>query len=127
MPQSSQPHQEIGPGVTAAIPCFYVPSTYIDDTVRTLANIVANFKPGEVYNIAGNELHDMKRVSDIILSYLGKDDSLVEYRDVEEATTLEKRVDASKAIRDLGHKSTVAIEEGIPRTINWQKEVYGCD
>ncbi|HQA69152.1 MAG TPA: NAD(P)-dependent oxidoreductase, partial [Aggregatilineales bacterium] len=28
-------------------------STYIDDTVRTLANISENFKPGEVYNIAG--------------------------------------------------------------------------
>jgi len=100
-------------------------SSYIDDTVRTLADIAGKFKPGEVYNIAGNELHDMKRVSDIILNYLGKDDSLVEYRDVEEATTLEKKVDVSRAIRDLGHKSTVALEEGIPRTINWQKEVYG--
>ena len=100
-------------------------SSYIDDTVRTLANIVANFKPGEVYNIAGNELHDMKRVSDIILSYLGKDDSLVEYRDVEEATTLDKQVKVAKAVRDLGHQSTVALEEGIPRTINWQKGVYG--
>ncbi|MBI2329165.1 MAG: NAD(P)-dependent oxidoreductase, partial [Chloroflexi bacterium] len=100
-------------------------SSYIDDTVRTLANIVGNFKPGEVYNIAGNELHDMKQASDIILSYLGKDDSLVEYRDVEEATTLEKRVDASRAVRDLGHQSTVALEEGIPRTIDWQKGVYG--
>ena len=102
-------------------------SSYIDDTVRTLANIVENFKPGEVYNIAGNELHDMKRVSDIILNYLGKDDSLVEYGDVEQATTLEKKVDISKAIRDLGHQSSVALEEGIPRTICWQKEVYGCE
>jgi len=101
-------------------------SSYIDDTVRTLANIVENFKLGEVYNIAGNELHDMKRDSDIILRYLSKDDSLVEYHDVEEATTLEKKVDISKAVRDLGHQSTVALEEGIPRTINWQKEVYGC-
>ena len=101
-------------------------SSYIDDTVRTLANIVENFKPGEVYNIAGNELHDMKRVSDIIVGYLGKGDSLVEYRDVEEAATLEKKVDVSKAVCDLGHQSTVTLEEGIPRTINWQKEVYGC-
>ncbi len=100
-------------------------SSYIDDTVRTLANIVENFKPGEVYNIAGTELHDMKQASDIILSYLGKDDSLVEYRDVEEVTTLDKKVDASKAVRDLGHQSTVTLEEGIPMTINWQKEVYG--
>ncbi len=100
-------------------------SSYIDDTVRTLANIVENFKSAEVYNIAGNELHDMKRASDIILSYLGKDDSLVEYRDLEETTTLEKRVDVTKAVRDLKHQSTVTLEEGIHRTISWQKEVYG--
>ena len=100
-------------------------SSYIDDTARTMANIVEKFKPGEVYNIAGSELHDMKRASDIILNYLGKDDSLVEYRDVQEATTLDKKVDVSKAVRDLGHQSTVSLEEGIPRTIDWQKEVYG--
>ncbi|MFC1942408.1 NAD-dependent epimerase/dehydratase family protein [Chloroflexota bacterium] len=100
-------------------------SSYIDDTVATLANIVNKFKPGEVYNIAGKELHDMKEASDIILKYLGKDDSLVEYKDVQEDTTLLKRVDASKSVRDLGHKITVNLEEGIPRTIDWQKEVYG--
>ena len=100
-------------------------SSYVDDTVRTLANITGNFKPDEVYNIAGNELHDMKRISDIILNYLGKDDSLVEYRDIQEATTLEKKADVSKAVRDLGHKATVSLEEGIARTIEWQKKVYG--
>ncbi len=99
-------------------------SSYVDDTVRTMANIAENFKPGEVYNVAGSELHDMKRVSDIILSHLHKDDSLVEYHELEEATALEKRVDVSKAVRDLGHRSVVALEEGIPMTIDWQKEVY---
>lgn len=102
-------------------------SSYVDDTVRTLANIVENFKLGEVYNIAGKELHDMKYASDIVLKYLGKDDSLVEYRDVEEATTLEKKAATSKAIRDLRHQSMVSLEDGIARTIEWQKKVYGYD
>ncbi len=102
-------------------------SSYIDDTVRTLANISEKFKPGEVYNIAGNDLHDMKHASDLILSYLGKDDSLVDYRDAQAATTRDKRVNPAKAQRDLGHESTVSLEDGIARTIEWQKEVYGCD
>lgn len=100
-------------------------SSYIDDTARTLANIVENFKPGQVYNIAGSELHDMKTVSDHILKHLGMDDSLVEYREVEEMTTLEKMVDVSRAARDLGHRTTVQLEEGIIKTIEWQKDVYG--
>lgn len=99
-------------------------NSYIDDTVRTMANIVDNFKPGEVYNIAGSELCDMKQVSDLILGYLGKNDKLVEYRDVQEKTTLEKKVDASKAVRDLGHRSTVTLPEGIKKTVDWQKEIY---
>ena len=98
--------------------------SYIDDSVRTLANIVKNFKSGEVYNIAGHELHNMKQASDIILKYLGKDDSLVEYKDAQPDTTLVKKVDVTKAIRDLQHKSLVSLEEGIPRTIEWQKEAY---
>jgi len=102
-------------------------SSYVDDTVRTLANIVENFKTGEVYNIAGKELHDMKTVSDIILNYLGKDDSLVEYLDIQKATTIDKKVDASKAVRDLNHESRVPLEEGIIRTIDWQKEIYRID
>jgi dTDP-glucose 4,6-dehydratase len=100
-------------------------STYIDDCVRTLASIVDNFKPGEVYNIAGDEYHDIKTVSDTILRQLGKDDSLVEYVDFEAHNTRDKKADNSKAKRDLGYKSTVDLEEGIRRTIAWQKEVYG--
>lgn len=101
-------------------------SSYIEDTVRTLANTMDNFKSGEIYNIAGSELHTMKQVSDLVLEYLDKDDNLVEYRDIEPATTLEKRVDISKAVHDLKHQSAVTLREGIARTIEWQKKVYSC-
>jgi len=99
-------------------------SSYIDDTVRTLANIVNNYTSGNVYNIAGSELHDMKTASDIILDYLHLDDSLVEYREAEMATTVDKIVDATKSIIDLGHIATVDLKDGIRRTIEWQKGVY---
>ena len=100
-------------------------SSYVDDTVRTLANISGNFKPGEIYNIGGAESHTMKELSDIVLECLGMDDSLVEYHSLEPATTLKKKVDTSKAVRDLKRQNTVSLREGIARTIEWQKEVYG--
>jgi len=99
-------------------------SSYIDDTVRTLANIADRFKPGEVYNIAGDEYHDIKTLSDMILKYLGKDDKLVKYVPVEAHNTRNKKAATAKAVRDLGHESTVPLAVGIPRTIEWQKEVY---
>lgn len=101
-------------------------SSYIDDTVHTLANISERFRPGEVYNIAGDEYHDIKVLSDMILSFLGKTDRLVKYLPLEAHNTRDKKADISRAVRDLGHKCTVPLAVGVPRTIQWQKEVYPC-
>ena len=100
-------------------------SSYIDDTCRTLAAICERFRPGAVYNISGNTYHDIKTVSDMILRMCGKTDRLVEYKDVEEHNTLNKYTDATKAREDLGHRETVTLEEGIARTIAWQRSYYG--
>ena len=102
-------------------------SSYIDDTIRTLSNIAdeKRFKPGEVYNIAGGEYHDIKTLSDMILNHLGKNDRMVKYVDFEAHNTRDKRGDLSKAIRDLDHQPRVTLSEGVPQTIEWQKEVYG--
>ena len=100
-------------------------STYVDDCVRTLATIADRFTPGEVYNIAGDEYHDIKTISDMILENIGKDDALVSYLQFEEHNTRDKKTDNAKARRDLGYETTVSLEEGIRRTIKWQQEVYG--
>ena len=99
-------------------------SLYIDDAVRTLGNICERFTPGEVYNIGGTEYHDMRAVSAMVLDYLGRDDDIVEYVESEPMTTRDKKVDTSRAARDLGHAPTVTLAEGIPRTIEWMKGIY---
>jgi len=100
-------------------------SLYIADAVCTLSNIVDNFRPGMVYNIGGTEYHDMQTVSDMILKYLNRTDDLIEYVELEPWTTRDKKVDVSQAVRDLGHGPKVSLEEGIARTIEWIKSVYG--
>jgi dTDP-glucose 4,6-dehydratase len=100
--------------------------TYIDDTCRTLANICDRFKPGAVYNISGSRYIDMKCLSDLILALCGRDDSLVEYVAMEAHNTLDKKTNSQRAIEDLGHTETVSLEEGIGRTVVWQKEYYVC-
>jgi dTDP-glucose 4,6-dehydratase len=100
-------------------------STYIDDCVRTLANIADNFKPGAVYNVAGDDYHDIKSVSDTILRILGKSDDLVSYIALEQHNARDKRTDPALARQDLDHRSTVDLDEGIRRTIEWQRRVYG--
>ena len=99
---------------------------YIKDTCITFANMVDNFKPGEVYNVGGRPEWecDMKKVSDLILAYLGLDDSKVTYEKVEPFTTKVKHIDFSKAISDLDHNPKTTLEEGLPPTIQWMKEEY---
>jgi dTDP-glucose 4,6-dehydratase len=99
-------------------------STYLEDSVRTLANIAENFKPGEVYNIGGAQYHTIEELSDLVIRETGADPGLVEYRESEVLTTRHKHVDVSKSVNDLGHKSTVSLEEGVKRTVQWMKEVY---
>jgi len=100
---------------------------YVEDTCRTFANIVDNFKPGEVYNVGGREEweHEIKHVSDLVLKYVGRDDSIVTYKEAEPFTTKVKHMDFSKARRDLDHDPKVTLEEGIPKTVEWMKRVYG--
>jgi dTDP-glucose 4,6-dehydratase len=99
-------------------------STYLTDCVRTLANISERFVPGQVYNIGGTEYHDVKTVSDLILRSLGKDDSLVTYREAEAFTTRDKKIEVSRAERELDHQCRVTLAEGIPRTLEWMRRAY---
>ena len=100
---------------------------YVEDTCRTFANIIDNFIPGEVYNIAGKKEWEceIKHISELVLDYLDKDDSKVEYKKAEPFTTRVKKIDSSKAIKDLGHNPKISPEQGIPKTIEWMKNIYG--
>lgn len=99
-------------------------STYLADSVRTLANIADRFVAGETYNIGGDTLHSIERLSDIVLAHTGADASLVEFRDAEILTTRDKKVDTSKAKEHLGHLDSVSLEEGIGSTVAWMRDRY---
>jgi len=102
---------------------------YVEDSCRTWANIVDNFVPGAVYNVGGRPEWEMeiKDYSDLILAAVGRDDSLVTYKEAEPFTTKIKTMDFSKAVRDLNHYPKVTPEEGIKRTVEWMKRIYHKD
>jgi len=99
-------------------------STYLADTVRTLANITNNFKAGETYNIGGNDLHTIEDLSEVVLKVTGANRALVHYADSEILTTKLKQVDTSKSVRDLDHKNSYSLEDGMRLTADWMRDVY---
>ena len=103
----------------------YRSSTYVDDCVYTLANIIDNFIPGRVYNIGSDQYHNIETLADLIWSYTGAPKDIIQYRDSEKLTTKIKKVDISLSVKELGHKQTVNLEEGVKLTIDWMKKYYG--
>ena len=102
----------------------YRTSTFLADTARTLANISGNFKAGETYNIGGVNHHSIEELAEVVLKVTGAEPSLVETRDSEILTTKIKRVDTSKSVRDLDHKNSYSLEEGMRITADWMRGVY---
>jgi dTDP-glucose 4,6-dehydratase len=101
-------------------------SLYIDDAVRTLANIIYNFKPGGVYNLGdATRTHTIEELADIIWRCTGADPCLIKYADPEPMTTLSKITDTKRAEQDLGHEVTVSLEDGIEKTVSWMEKKYG--
>lgn len=99
-------------------------STFLADTVRTLSNIIDNFKPGETYNIGGTEFHTIEELAEVVLRVTGADPELVEQRDSEILTTRAKLVDVSKAVRDLDHRNNYDLHRGMELTAAWMRQVY---
>jgi dTDP-glucose 4,6-dehydratase len=99
---------------------------FVEDSCHTWANIIDNFIPGEVYNVAGRSEweKDIKEYSDLVLKFVGVDDSLVTYEEAEAFTTKVKTIDCSKASKDLKHNPKVSPEDGIRRTVDWMKKHY---
>ncbi|MCD6456666.1 MAG: hypothetical protein J7K81_07770 [Methanophagales archaeon] len=67
---------------------------------------------------------EIKDYSDLVLREVGRDDSIVTYKEAEPFTTKVKQMDFSKAVRDLKHNPKVTPEEGIRRTVEWMKKEY---
>lgn len=102
----------------------YRTSTYLADTVRTLANITENFKPGTVYNIGGENYHSIEELSDCVLRVTGANPRLIQYKDSEILTTRLKKVNISKSVRDFDHKNTYDLNTGMRLTAEWMRDVY---
>lgn len=106
---------------------YYRSSTFIDDCVRSVANISDNFISGRVYNIGSSQFHDIETLADIIWKYTKAPRELIEYKESEMLTTKLKKVNNDLSVKELYHKETISLEEGVKRTIDWMRDYYRLD
>jgi dTDP-glucose 4,6-dehydratase len=99
---------------------------FVEDTCRTVANILDNFKAGETYNVGSRAEWEMdiEQYAALVLKATGAANHLVTVKDPEQFTTRVKKIDFSKIIRDLRHDPKVSPEDGIRRTVAWMRQHY---
>ncbi|RAP74447.1 dTDP-glucose 4,6-dehydratase [Paenibacillus montanisoli] len=92
---------------------------YVEDHCRAIDLVLHGGRPGEVYNIGGNNERSNLQVVSTILRELGRPESLISF--VKDRPGHDRRyaIDADKIRNELGWKPNYDYESGIRATIQW--------
>jgi dTDP-glucose 4,6-dehydratase len=94
---------------------------HVADHCRAVRRVAAAGRPGEVYNIGGNNEQPNLGITRLILANLGFDDSMIEH--VKDRLGHDRRyaVDCSKIMAELGWRPEVDFARGMADTIDWYR------
>ncbi len=95
---------------------------YVEDHCRGILAVLEKGKVGEVYNLGGHNEKANIEIVKIILSELGKPDTLITYVADRHGHDLRYAIDPAKAMRELGWQPTTMFKDGIKLTIKWYME-----
>lgn len=92
---------------------------YVYDHCTAIWKVLTQAKPGEIYNVGGNNEKPNLEVVGIILERLGKPKSLI--RHVKDRPGHDRRyaIDSGRIMKELRWSPTVTFEQGIIKTIDW--------
>ncbi len=95
---------------------------HVYDHCKAVDLVLHEGKSGEIYNIGGNNEKKNIDIVKLILKYLGKSESLIQF--VKDRPGHDRRyaIDSTKIQRELGWKPEYNFETGIAETIKWYLE-----
>ncbi len=95
---------------------------YVADHCQALDLIIQQGKPGEIYNIGGNNNTTNLELVKYILNIMGKPRSLITFVSDRPGHDRRYALDTTKIRQQLHWKLTTSFEEGLRRTIQWYLE-----
>jgi len=95
---------------------------HVDDHCRAISLVLADGKPGEIYNIGGGTELSNAELTMLLLDATGRDLSFVDFVDDRKGHDRRYSVDASKIERELGFTPEVQFSQGLKETVEWYRE-----
>lgn len=92
---------------------------HVYDHCSAIDLVLHDGKPGEVYNIGGNNEKQNIEIVKLILDELDKDESLIKFVDDRLGHDRRYAIDSTKIQKELGWKPKYTFETGIKETIKW--------
>jgi UDP-glucose 4-epimerase len=88
--------------------------THVYDTAAAIARAaVAPGVSGQTLNVGSGAEHSINQLADLVRRTVGREDVVVEHLEPRPGDVLRLVADSSRAVRALGHRSTVSLEAGI--------------
>jgi dTDP-glucose 4,6-dehydratase len=92
---------------------------FVKDHCSAIDLVMRKSKPGEIYNVGGNnELKNIEVVKKL-LRIMNKSDNLIEYVKDRPGHDLRYAIDSSKLQRDFNWMPTISFDEGLMNTVEW--------
>jgi UDP-glucuronate 4-epimerase len=111
--------------------------TFIDDIVRGVIACLdspptddgclkagGSKAPHALYNIGNSRSEDLMRVVELLEDATGRK-ALVDPKPMQPGDVTETYADISAIERDVGFEPSTAIDEGVPKFVNWYREYHG--
>ena len=95
--------------------------SFIDDIISGYMLLMEKGKNGDLFNFGSSKETSVKEIVDKIIEASGRNVS-VEWETFRQVDILRSFGDCSKAMKVLGWKPKVSLEEGIRRTVDWWKQ-----
>lgn len=92
---------------------------YVMDHCSAIDLVMRKGKPGDVYNVGGNNERTNLMVVKAVLAALGKPESLIQFVKDRPGHDLRYAIDAGRLQKELGWKPETGFEQGIESTVRW--------
>lgn len=95
---------------------------HVNDHCRAINLVLLKGRSGEIYNIGGGRELTNLDLTNLILQYMGRDGTWIEYVEDRKAHDFRYSVNFDKLVQETGYSPVKDFELGLKETINWYVE-----